>query len=55
MSYRDHLDFGIVADRDQIQNAWPLMEGMAAALDEFETVVHGKRAHRTLAPVRAPE
>jgi diacylglycerol O-acyltransferase / wax synthase len=55
MSYRDHLDFGIVADRDQIPDAWPLMERTATALDELESVVHGKRARRTLASVPAPK
>ena len=44
MSYRDHLDFGIVADRDQIDDAWPLMRGAAAALDEFEHAVGGGKA-----------
>ena len=55
MSYRDHLDFGIVGVRDQIQDAWPLMEGTAAALDELETVVHGRRSRRASAPVPAPK
>ena len=36
ISYRDHMDFGIVSDRDQIADVWPLMEGCAAALDELE-------------------
>ena len=30
MSYRDHVDFGIVADRDQVDDAWSLMDGAAA-------------------------
>ena len=29
MSYRDHVDFGIIADRDQIDDAWSLMDGTA--------------------------
>jgi diacylglycerol O-acyltransferase / wax synthase len=39
MSYRDHLDFGIVADRKQIPDAWPLMDHLGAALDELESVM----------------
>jgi diacylglycerol O-acyltransferase len=44
MSYRDRVDFGIVTDRDQIDDAWSLMDGTAAALDELETAICGKRA-----------
>ena len=29
MSYRDHVDFGIIADRDQVDDAWALMDGTA--------------------------
>jgi diacylglycerol O-acyltransferase / wax synthase len=43
MSYRDHVDFGIIADRDQVDDAWSLMDGAAAALEELETVICGKR------------
>jgi diacylglycerol O-acyltransferase len=43
MSYRDHVDFGIITDRDQIDDAWALMDGTAAALDELETAICGKR------------
>jgi WS/DGAT/MGAT family acyltransferase len=43
MSYRDHLDFGIVADRGQIPDAWPLMSHLGEALDELQTVL-GRRA-----------
>ncbi len=43
MSYRDHVDFGIIADRDQVDDVWSLMDGTAAALDELETAICGKR------------
>jgi diacylglycerol O-acyltransferase len=43
MSYRDHMDFGIIADRDQVDDVWSLMDGTAAALEELETVICGKR------------
>ena len=43
MSYRDHIDFGIVADREQIDDVWPLMDRTARALEELETVICGRR------------
>jgi diacylglycerol O-acyltransferase len=43
MSYLDHLDFGIVTDRDQISEPWELMDGLARSLDEFEEVICGRR------------
>ncbi|MEA2397753.1 MAG: diacylglycerol O-acyltransferase / wax synthase [Thermoleophilaceae bacterium] len=36
MSYRDHLDFGIVTDRDQVDDAWPMLESIRTALDEID-------------------
>jgi hypothetical protein len=39
LSYRDHLDFGIVADRDQVEDTWSMMDGIHAALDELEKAV----------------
>ena len=44
MSFRDHVDFGIVTDRDQVDDVWALMDGPRAALDELETAICGKRA-----------
>ena len=34
MSYRDHLDFGIITDRDAIDDPWPLLQGHAEALQD---------------------
>jgi diacylglycerol O-acyltransferase len=42
MSYRDKLDFGIVADREQVDDVWTLMDGAARALVELETVICGR-------------
>lgn len=42
LSYRDHLDFGIVADREQVEDVWSLMDGATKALGELERVVCGK-------------
>jgi diacylglycerol O-acyltransferase / wax synthase len=58
MSYRDHVDFGIVADREQVDDVWSLMHRAAEALDELETVICGpKRQPSTQAerPAPAPE
>jgi diacylglycerol O-acyltransferase / wax synthase len=59
MSYRDHIDFGIVGDRDQIHDAWPLMDDLKRALDELEQAIcGGKRSASNGKPAdrrRAPE
>ena len=39
MSYRDHLDFGIIGDREQVDDAWSLIDGAGRALDELESLV----------------
>src|SRR3954466_2810719 len=36
MSYRDHLDFGIVADRDQVDDVWSMLDGLGAELAAFQ-------------------
>jgi hypothetical protein len=46
MSYLDHLDFGIVADRDQIDDLWTLLDRLARALEELTEAVLGKSAKR---------
>jgi len=46
MSYLDHLDFGLVADRDQIDDLWTLLERLGGALDELTEAVLGKSAKR---------
>ena len=67
MSYRNHLDFGLVGDRDQIDDLWPLMHGLQKALDDMERMVCGEPAatsepaakrepsgERDTEPVRSP-
>jgi diacylglycerol O-acyltransferase / wax synthase len=44
MSYLDHLDFGIVADRDQIADVWPLLEAAQHAVDELAAAIGGQVA-----------
>jgi len=41
MSYLDHLDFGIVADRDQIADVWPLLRAAQHAVDELAAAHDG--------------
>src|SRR4051812_14189739 len=36
MSYMDHLDFGIVADREQVDDAWALMDQLGGALGQLD-------------------
>lgn len=35
MSYLDHVDFGIVADRDQIPDVWPLLRAAQREVDQL--------------------
>jgi WS/DGAT/MGAT family acyltransferase len=43
MSYRDHIDFGLVADRNLMGDVWPLMEGLERSLDELCEVICKKK------------
>jgi diacylglycerol O-acyltransferase / wax synthase len=46
LSYRDHVDFGIVADREMIDDAWPIMGAVSSALDDLDSVVCGSGGRR---------
>ncbi len=39
MSYLDSIDFGIVVDRDMVDDAWSFMDSMSQALDELKEAV----------------
>ena len=52
LSYRDHVDFGIVADREQLDDAWPLMDGIVRALDELAEAILGPRPAAKAPPRR---
>ena len=41
MSYRDHIDFGIIADRDQLPDAWPLMRSVERSLQALDEQICG--------------
>ena len=46
LSYLDHVDFGIVVDREMVGDAWPLMNAVRAGLDDLHEVICGKPAPR---------
>lgn len=52
MSYRDHLDFGIVTDQGQIPDAWPFITHLHTALEELQSVLN--RSGRTATTRRRP-
>jgi diacylglycerol O-acyltransferase / wax synthase len=41
LSYRDHLDFGIIADRDSVDDVWSLFDCLKTSLEELEEVICG--------------
>jgi hypothetical protein len=49
MSYRDRLDFGVIADQGQIPDAWPFIDHLHTALAELESVLHrrGRTVRKT--------
>jgi len=53
MSYRDHLDFGIVTDAGQIPDAWPFMAHLEEALEELQSVLRPPAAARRPATRRS--
>jgi WS/DGAT/MGAT family acyltransferase len=42
MSYQDHVDFGVVVDREMADDAWEFMDRLRTALDDLDEVVCGK-------------
>ena len=44
VSYKNRVDFGIVGDREQIDDAWAFLEGAAHALQELENLKATSRA-----------
>src|SRR5947209_1985235 len=36
ISYLDHIDVGIIGDREQLDDPWSMLDGMRAALQEFQ-------------------
>jgi diacylglycerol O-acyltransferase len=52
MSYCGHLDFGIVADRDQMPDVWSLMDWLADSLEELRP--RAREEEREPSPVPSP-
>jgi diacylglycerol O-acyltransferase len=52
LSYLDHIDFGIVADHDMVDDAWPMMEAVEDALREIDELVCGRKPSRKAASRR---
>jgi diacylglycerol O-acyltransferase / wax synthase len=47
MSYRDHIDFGIVTDREMVGDAWPLMESVKRACHDLDEEICGPKRRRS--------
>jgi hypothetical protein len=45
------MDVGIIGDRDQLEDAWTMLEGLRTALEEF----HGLLGSEAAAAAPAPE
>ena len=57
-SYEDSLEFGIVVDREQLDDPWPLLDALRAGFDELRDLakVHAShRRHRDPSEARRPE
>lgn len=50
LSYRDHMDVGIIGDRDQLDDAWSMLDGLQRALEEFHGLLSPKAAKAAPAP-----
>jgi diacylglycerol O-acyltransferase len=53
MSYRDHLDFGIVADREQVDDVWSLLDGVGSELEQLVAASAGRSGRRRGSAPRA--
>jgi hypothetical protein len=43
MSYMDRIDFGVVVDRDMVDDAWTFMESLESALEDLKSAVLPQR------------
>jgi len=55
MSYRGHLDFGIVADREQIPDVWKLIGWLRESLDELRPAAARQQPRATIPDADATE
>jgi diacylglycerol O-acyltransferase / wax synthase len=54
MSYRDHVDFGIIGDADSTGELWPLIETIQRGLDELCEQVCGPKRRAGSRDGKAP-
>jgi diacylglycerol O-acyltransferase len=52
MSYQDSLEFGIVVDREQLDDPWPILDAMRVGLDELRGAAKVHAAQTTPIPIR---
>ena len=50
MSYRDHVDFGIVVDRDMAEDAWSFADAITDQIEEMKAAVLPREPDRELSP-----
>ena len=50
ISYLDHIDVGIIGDREQLDDPWPMLDGMRDALREFQGLLSKQAAAAAPAP-----
>lgn len=51
MSYLDSLEFGIVVDREQLDDPWPILEALRFGLDELRDLAKLHETHETPSPI----
>jgi hypothetical protein len=50
MSYQDSLEFGIVVDRELVDNPWPILDALRSGLDELHDAAQA--AAKPVTPIR---
>jgi len=50
MSYLDSLEFGIVVDREQLDDPWPVLDALRGALDELRNLADAHASTTPIAP-----
>ena len=51
-SYQDSLEFGIVVDREQLDDPWPILDALRAALDELRELANLHASHAPVVSIR---
>ena len=50
-SYHDSLEFGIVVDRDQVKDPWPILDALRAGLRELGDLASVRASHSPAASI----